>query len=426
MKQNLFSFSKGRGLQFIAASWDRLINISLVVFPLLIFFTQQNFTDVVMVIWGISFLMYILNNKNKTAIIDLKLLFLFIITIFFFLIHLLSMIIYGIGNWYHGYYFRLIMIVPTYYLFRNNKISIKNVNYVLMLTLGFSLGVGILQVFILKYQRAGVPFMLNHSYYPINWGDTLLMSGVYLACYGIYFKPKNLNLYLFSGFSGLLCSLLSGSRGGLLGLPLVIIALILNLMKNFIWRIIFISCTLLGLILLLGIAYKYNFLRVATGYNDLYSCFVLHNCINYANGGDNSLGLRIMMWKNAWALFTKYPLFGAGIGGYTPGIKYLAQAGIIPHYFQWHYNEEPHNEIIRILAMFGMIGLATYFTFLGYLLFMVRKNHNSMMLMCAVMIIFFCSSLSQALLIAPIACDTIIYLIALVLYGKFLSDRTKS
>ncbi|MDD3265610.1 MAG: O-antigen ligase family protein [Burkholderiales bacterium] len=395
----------------------KLISYLLTLFPLLVFFTQQDLTDYTLGILALAFIVeFVVDKKNKIEVLARQHYIFFGITVGFFAWHMLSVVIHGKGNWYHGYYFRLLLIVPLFYLLAKRQLMLENINKSLILTVIFSFLVGIYQHFILKYPRAGVPFVLNQGYYPINWGDTILLISVYLGAYAALYKPRQPNFYWLGVILGITCLFLSGSRGGLIGLPFIGLICLFQSNATLSRKFTLIIIAVLSCCLALFIAYKFNLFRIADAYNDLYTCYYQHQCLSYSNGGDNSLGLRFEMWYNAWALFKQSPMTGSGIGGYTQAIIDLANQGKISNYFATRYNEEPHNEILRMLAMLGVPGIILYILILGYPIFMVNKNKEVLLLMSSVMVLFFCESLSQAVMVAPIPCDLLIYLIAVVFY----------
>ncbi len=406
--------------------YSYFISQLLFLFPFLVFFTQQDFSNYLLVVFAITFLIKFISDKNPSQIMSRGVIILFVICIAFFIWHVLSIILHGMGNWYHGYYYRLLLIVPLYYLLVKEKVEIANINQVLAVTIWFSLMVGIYQHYYLKYPRAGFPFILNHSYYPINWGDTVLLISVYLASYTILYKPRQNLLYYITAFVGLVCLFLSGSRGGLIGLPFVGLIWLLNSKCNFQRKLLLIAGTIIICLILLLIGFKYNLFRIADAYTDLYSCYYLHQCLSYSStGGDNSLGLRLEMWHSAWLLFKAHPLTGTGIGNYTNSVIGFANQGVISDYFASRYNEEPHSELMRMLAMLGLPGLIGYLLLIFYPLRVVKDNKKVFLLASSVLILFLGQSLSQALLIAPLACNILIYLIAVGLYVFKIEDNKR-
>lgn len=58
------------------------------------------------------------------------------------------------------------------------------------------------------------------------------------------------------------------------------------------------------------------------------------------------------IWRNAWILFTQSPIFGQGVGSFTP--LYVVEAQSPPGYVVAH----AHNFVLQLLAESGIIGLA--------------------------------------------------------------------
>lgn len=400
---------------------NKFILCLLVGFPLIVFFTFQNVSDGALCI----LLVYLIILRNGIKrFISKKVVYLLVLIVVFVVLHLLSIFVLG-GEiiLFHGYYFRFLMIIPLYLLFNYYRPNPIVINWIFIVTILFSLLVGVYQRYILHFDRAGSPFFLNHGYYPINWGDTLLLISLYLFLAWAFSIHRTFWLVLGS-CTGLVCSLLSGSRGGWLGLIVVVFVWYLLLNKKSLLKNLTNLLILVMILMIVIVTFQYyNILRVGSAYNDLVSCLVNHQCISYTNGGENSLGLRFMMWSNAIKLYlleSNY-WFGCGLGMYSLKIINLANNGIIPQYFATHYNEEPHNEILRILVMLGITGLLSYFSIFMYLFTIIRGKSRRLFIL--VMIVFWFASFSQALLIAPISCDILVYVIALVLYLNDLEKK---
>ncbi len=404
-------------------SYSLFIYWALSVFPIIIFFTQKDLSDFVLELFAITFIFYLFNKK---IFIPKTLLFTFFATLAFLVLHLLSYWLYGLGNYYHGYYYRLTLIIPITCLLLKYEVDIEKVNYSIIITILFSFILAIYQVGYLHVARAGIPFMLNHAYQPVNWGDMLILFSVYLLYYFLYYSPKMPIVYLLAIVLGLSCSILSGSRGGWLGLPFVGIMIICSLTKSWPKRILMIFSFSVVSGALLIIACKYNIFRVGEAYENLQTCFLKNQCIYDPMAGENSLGLRVLMFKNAYQAFKANPLFGVGVGAYTNYIIQLARNGLILPYFQFHFNEEPHNEFIRVLSMLGIVGALNYILIMLGPVLAIRHNRKAMEVLAGVIIVFFCAALSQALLVAPLACNSFVFMVALLLYrGLSIENKVK-
>ena len=75
----------------------------------------------------------------------------------------------------------------------------------------------------------------------------------------------------------------------------------------------------------------------------------------------SSIGLRMVMWKNALEIFRRQPLLGAGTAGY------LHETGRID---PGHRYSHPHNSYLYVAASYGLLGLGLY----GWLLFVTLRR----------------------------------------------------
>ena len=73
------------------------------------------------------------------------------------------------------------------------------------------------------------------------------------------------------------------------------------------------------------------------------------------------IGTRVVMWRNTLRLIADHPIFGVGNGGFQPAYRTYVQ-GVSG----WRGNEtgDPHNQYLKILGEFGVVGLAAFLLFL--------------------------------------------------------------
>lgn len=173
-----------------------------------------------------------------------------------------------------------------------------------------------------------------------------------------------------AGLAGVLASLLSGTRGGWVGLPVVLWVVYRTYAKEISRRLslllaagIVILTTLVLIIPQLGVSS-----RIQQGMNDLEQYF------GYGNAG-TSVGVRLDMWRGGGWLFLDKPWTGWGEGGLeAERDRYVAQGRL--HHGVSVY-DQLHNDIIDTAARRGLLGLA----FLGLLygvplwLFWRRLSH---------------------------------------------------
>lgn len=72
--------------------------------------------------------------------------------------------------------------------------------------------------------------------------------------------------------------------------------------------------------------------------------------------GDNSVGIRLELWRAAWYLFLTHPLLGVGTGAYQPSTQRLIAIGVIAPFAGTF--DHPHNDFLNALASFGIVGFA--------------------------------------------------------------------
>ena len=158
-------------------------------------------------------------------------------------------------------------------------------------------------------------------------------------------------LLLLGALGGMLASLFSGSRGGWVGLPLMLFVL---------YRAYGRECPPAGsvaalgaVVLVVGLAWSLP----QTGVKARVSAAVTQ--VGQYIAGENlhsSVGVRFEMWRGASSLMLDKPLLGWGETGYEAGMQQLAEAG------QVHPNAarfgHAHNEFFDHAAKHGLLGLA--------------------------------------------------------------------
>lgn len=190
----------------------------------------------------------------------------------------------------------------------------------------------------------------------IQFGNTGMLLGVFcLAGLGWAWQRCRRVLWVallgLGAVSGILASLLSGSRGGWVGLPLVFWVLYRAYGKGVSLKV---KLAALAVVLAMGwVAYELPQTgvkqRVAQAIDDV---------ALYVSGEkqDTSVGLRFEMWQGAARLVAEKPLMGWGDSGYQQGMIDIAQRGLI-HPRASHYGHA-HNQFLDTLAKQGVPGFA--------------------------------------------------------------------
>lgn len=157
---------------------------------------------------------------------------------------------------------------------------------------------------------------------------------------------------LFVGFlGGVLGSLFSGSRGGWVGFPIILLILYRAYGSLFVtWM----KLAIVGTVIAAGLTV---YLIPQTGVQDRvhYTFYDLNNYISGENR-TNSLGARFEMWRGASHLIMEKPLTGWGTQGYVQAMQVLGEQGVIDQ--QVTQYGHAHNEFIDAFAKRGVLGLA--------------------------------------------------------------------
>ena len=227
--------------------------------------------------------------------------------------------------------------------------------------------------------RAGLYFINE-----IHFGDLTLILGLLSALsinwgsrdsiYTILFKIIGL-------FAGFVDSMLSGSRGGWIAIPFIILIwLIYRNRKPFFIKLIIavIGTALISL-------FSYLFIQsIHARINDVYS-----DIASFSQGNiDTSIGIRLQLWKAALHLFVENPVFGVGAEGFSRAMDVLSQAGYITPTAAQLGKGEVHNQILAEAVRFGIFGLISILAvyFVPFYIFMrTAKTGNRQQQAAAVM-----------------------------------------
>lgn len=229
--------------------------------------------------------------------------------------------------------------------------SLKKIEWGIVLAAISSLAYALLTTSMYRSSRAYNFFMC-----PIMFGNISLLLGFW-SLVSLYWD-NNPHLFkktikLFTFFGGIYASVLSGSRGGWIAIPLLVILLVSFLKSNYYVSkkyktILFIGCIILGIISINPI---YTRLSYVSSELKLYT----------TESVDSSTGQRLEMWKGAFLIFKENPVFGAGKGNFQESIKKLTSQNIVSTLVEQY--KHAHNEILFMMAEFGSIGLFTLLLF---------------------------------------------------------------
>jgi O-antigen ligase len=192
---------------------------------------------------------------------------------------------------------------------------------------------------------------------PIHFGNTGLLMG-FISAVGIPFFRKMGKPWLVIPVTalvfGLVASLLSGSRGGWIALPALVLLLLWHLRRVEQRRVPWIAAAVLvvgvGFFLTLpqvGVTDRVE--KAVTEFNQYTEKPVEH--------GNTSVGIRLGLWSAAWDMFLENPVFGGGIG-HSFNAHLQEQVDLGYYHPSLVRQTMPHNVFLDTLALQGLVGLA--------------------------------------------------------------------
>ena len=189
----------------------------------------------------------------------------------------------------------------------------------------------------------------------IQFGNLSMLMGV-LCLAGLGWSLQQTNhrrwtgFLLFGALMGILGSLFSGSRGGWVGFPFILLVLY----KGYGGCLSIRLKAVIGALILVAASAVYALPQ--TGVKARVS-HAIEDVQGYVLEGDShsSVGARFEMWRGAGQLIIEKPLIGWGDNGYERGLKALAEQGNVDSYVTRYGHA--HNEFIDTFAKCGVIGL---------------------------------------------------------------------
>lgn len=189
--------------------------------------------------------------------------------------------------------------------------------------------------------------------YVIQFGNISMLFGLFcLAGLGwAAVQPHSrgwIAWLLLGALAGALGSLLSGSRGGWIGLPFVFFVL-----YRAYGKMISLRLRTIAMVMVIALAVLVYWVP-QTGVKDrLHQAFT--DIELYQQGEKwTSLGARFDMWQGALTLIAEKPLTGWGWYGYQQGMQVLADEGEV---IQFAADHHAHNEYLDNFARRGILGL---------------------------------------------------------------------
>lgn len=271
---------------------------------------------------------------------------------------------------------RFILILPVMILLVNAKF---HAHY---LFIGSAIGaliacaIAVYQTQILDYPRAYGFFDKRVS---VRFGNISLLLGlISLAGFLLFYHRRNLTYMVLTAtctLCGVTGSLLSGTRGGWIALPILFLFLFHQTRTLFTTKI---KLAILIIILFFGffavaIPQTNVLTRIQSAQSDLTQYFS-------GQSKTTSLGARFEMWKASWIIFKKQPLLGAGeINREKIALDLFEQKIVVGEFSKLRTHS--HNEILEALSVRGIVGflalLSIYLIPLSLFLKMLSQDiHN--------------------------------------------------
>jgi len=244
---------------------------------------------------------------------------------------------------------RLLLAVPVCLAIRAGKTPVTQV-------LGLSMPAGaILAVIVLGGTPDTTMETRLGSYFlnVIHFGDLALMLG-FLALFSIQSggerSPLSISLKLCGLIAGIYLSFRSGTRGGWLAVPILLM----------IWVALGLRATLrtrllagLGLMAVIAVSSVVMFDMIQHRALEVQS-----DVAAYTLGHkDTSIGVRLQILQAVASVLQHNPLFGAGQLGYKATLMALEQAGVITGQAVYFGTAEVHNQILSYAVKYGLPGL---------------------------------------------------------------------
>lgn len=204
----------------------------------------------------------------------------------------------------------------------------------------------------------------------IQYGNlSILMGFLCLAGIGWAYRQQQYRIFWFvilitGFFFGLLASGLSGSRGGWIGLPFILIYLVALYRNLFSIKIIYFSLAAFFVL----VVFMYS--QPVTGVKNRVDQ-VFNELASYSHGVKRtSVGTRLELWKGNLIIIGEKPVLGWGEQGYNKRLKELVDNGVIQPAILGH----AHNDILDVMSRRGVFGLISllflyaipFYIFSGY------------------------------------------------------------
>ncbi|HEY1611538.1 MAG TPA: O-antigen ligase family protein [Paraburkholderia sp.] len=195
--------------------------------------------------------------------------------------------------------------------------------------------------------RAGSSF-LN----PIHFGDIALVLGV-LSIISLNWWRKDSRLIrllkIVAFAAGLGATLLSGSRGAWVAVPVVALFIVVARGRGRSWQRN--ALVLLAVVVALAATYALSS-NVRGRMGDIST-----DIASYSHGNkDTPVGIRLQLYAAALTLIERQPVFGAGDEGFADDMQSLARQHLITPVAAEFGEGETHNQLLAYTANYGLVG----------------------------------------------------------------------
>jgi O-antigen ligase len=244
---------------------------------------------------------------------------------------------------------RLLLAIPIFLAFRAGNTPVTQV-------LGVSFPAGaILAMVVVAGTSTGPTGTRLGTYFlnPIQFGNLALMLG-FLSLYSLRVESKRSPipaiLKLCGLFAGIYLSFRSGTRGGWLAIPVLLILWITLGVRLRVRTSLLVGY---GLIAAVGVASFFMFDLIHQRAIEVQS-----DLATFAQGNeDTPVGLRLQILTVVAKIIQNNPLFGAGLQGYKATLADMARAGIITREAVNLGTAEVHNQLLSYAVKYGLPGL---------------------------------------------------------------------
>lgn len=202
---------------------------------------------------------------------------------------------------------------------------------------------------------------------PINRGNMGMLFGLValVAIFAVHGYGWKLLAFVFF-LSGVVLSLVSGSRGGWAALLLSVCTIVFVLYRyRDLKSIILIAFSMLFIFLFVVLFWDHLPVadRVSLALND----------IERFLEGDyhSSVGYRLVLWQVSFHAFLEAPFFGWGWGNFNEAHQYMIDHGVVGDSRMFGH---PHNQLLFFLVEIGLVGTLLFTVFLLYPAYQAIKH----------------------------------------------------